>query len=88
MVFVDADKRSNPEYLSWALRLTHVGSLIVVDNVIRGGAVASADSADPNIQGIRRMNEMIAAEPRLLASAIQTVGSKGHDGFALALVVA
>ncbi len=88
LVFVDADKRSNPEYLAWALRLTHVGSVIVVDNVVRGGAVVDAETTDPDIQGIRRMNEMIAAEPRLLATAIQTVGSKGYDGFAIALVIA
>ena len=71
----------------WALQLTHVGSLIVVDNVVRGGAVIDADTKDPDIAGIRRMNEMIAAEPRLLTTAIQTVGSKGYDGFAIALVV-
>jgi predicted O-methyltransferase YrrM len=88
LVFVDADKRSNPEYLAWALRLTHVGSVIVVDNVVRGGAVVDAETTDPDIQGIRRMNEMIAAEPRLLTTAIQTVGSKGYDGFAIALVIA
>jgi predicted O-methyltransferase YrrM len=87
LVFLDADKRSNPEYLSWALRLTHVGSVIVVDNVVRSGTVVDADTTDPDIAGIRRMNEMFAREPRLLATAIQTVGSKGYDGFAIALVV-
>ena len=87
LVFIDADKRANPEYVAWALRLTHVGSLIVVDNVVRSGAVVDAATRDPDIAGIRRMNEMIAAEPRLLTTAIQTVGSKGYDGFAIALVV-
>ena len=87
LVFIDADKQSNPEYLAWALRLTHVGSVIIVDNVVRGGAVADSTATDPSILGIRRMNELIAAEPRLLTTAIQTVGSKGYDGFAIALVV-
>ena len=87
LVFIDADKQSNPEYLAWALRLTHVGSVIIVDNVVRGGAVADSAATDPSILGIRRMNELIAAEPRLLTTAIQTVGSKGYDGFAIALVV-
>ena len=87
LVFIDADKQSNPEYLAWALRLTHVGSVIIVDNVVRGGAVADSTTTDPSILGIRRMNELIAAEPRLLTTAIQTVGSKGYDGFAIALVV-
>ncbi len=87
LVFIDADKRSNPEYLDWALRLTHVGSLIVIDNVVRGGRVIDATTNDPDILGIRRMNERIATEPRLLASAVQTVGAKGYDGFAVALVV-
>jgi len=87
MVFIDADKQSNPEYVAWALRLTRVGSVIIVDNVVRGGAVADAATTDPSILGIRRMNEMIAAEPRLLTTAIQTVGSKGYDGFAIALVI-
>ena len=87
VVFIDADKQSNPEYLAWALRLTHVGSVIIVDNVVRGGAVADSTTTDPSILGIRRMNELIAAEPRLLTTAIQTVGSKGYDGFAIALVV-
>jgi len=86
-VFIDADKQSNPEYVAWALRLTRVGSVIIVDNVVRGGAVADAATTDPSILGIRRMNEMIAAEPRLLTTAIQTVGSKGYDGFAIALVI-
>ena len=81
-VFVDADKASNPQYFEGALRLSRPGSLIVVDNVVRGGAVTDA-AGDANVQGIRRMFEMIAAEPRVEATAVQTVGSKGWDGFCL-----
>lgn len=88
MVFVDADKPSNPDYLAWALRLSRAGTLIVVDNVVRGGAVVDADSADPAVQGVRRLHEMLAAEPRLDATTIQTVGSKGWDGFTLIVVSA
>jgi predicted O-methyltransferase YrrM len=87
LVFIDADKQSNPEYFAWALKLTHPGSLIIVDNVVRDGAVIDASSTDPSIQGIRRLNEMLAAEPRVIATALQTVGAKGHDGFAIALVI-
>ncbi len=83
LVFVDADKPSLPEYFTWSLRLTRPGGLIVVDNVVREGEVADAASADPAVQGVRRMFERIAAEPRVEATAIQTVGSKGHDGLAL-----
>jgi predicted O-methyltransferase YrrM len=86
LVFIDADKSNNPEYVSWALRLSRPGSLIVVDNVVRGGAVAQ-DSDDPDVRGTRRMFELIAAEPRLMATALQTVGVKGYDGFALLLVI-
>jgi predicted O-methyltransferase YrrM len=86
LVFIDADKRSNPEYLQWALELSRPGSLIVADNVVRGGAVADADTVDPSVMGVRRFLELVAAEPRLTATAIQTVGEKGHDGLALALV--
>ena len=88
LVFIDADKPSNPDYFSWALKLTRRGSLIIVDNVVRGGGVLDAASADPNIQGTRRVLEMMAAEPRVCATAIQTVGVKGHDGFAIAVVIA
>ncbi|HUP33100.1 MAG TPA: O-methyltransferase [Gaiellaceae bacterium] len=87
LVFLDADKAGNPDYLGWALQLTRPGSLIVADNVVRGGAVADAESSDPSVRGVRRFLELVAAEPRLSATAIQTVGVKGHDGFALALVV-
>ncbi len=86
LVFIDADKPSNPDYFAWALKLTRPGGLIIVDNVVRAGAVADERSRDANVLGVRRMNEMIAAEPRVMATAVQTVGSKGHDGFALILV--
>jgi predicted O-methyltransferase YrrM len=87
-IFIDADKESIPEYFTWSLRLARPGSIIVVDNVIREGAVADPASQDPRVQGVRRFNTMLAAEPRVSATAVQTVGSKGYDGFALALVVA
>ena len=84
LVFLDADKPSNPDYLDWALRLTRRGSLIVADNVVRDGEVVDAGSRDPRVQGVRRFLERLAAEPRLGATAIQTVGSKGWDGLAIA----
>ena len=85
-VFIDADKQNNPEYFTWALKLSRVGTVIVIDNVIRNGAVIDADNRDPAILGVRRLNQMLADEPRVSATALQTVGSKGYDGFALALV--
>jgi len=88
LIFIDADKPSNPEYLAWALKLSRLGSLIIADNVVRDGVVIDAVSTDPTVQGVRRFNELLAAEPRISATAIQTVGSKGYDGFALALVTA
>lgn len=88
LIFIDADKRSNPQYLEWALRLSRPGTAIVADNVVRGGAVLDAGSADPSVQGVRRFISMVAADPRLDATAIQTVGAKGWDGFVLALVSA
>jgi predicted O-methyltransferase YrrM len=86
LVFIDADKPNIPAYFTWALSLTRPGSAIVVDNVVRGGAVADPASDDPSVQGVRRLNELIAAEPRVSATVVQTVGGKGYDGFALALV--
>jgi predicted O-methyltransferase YrrM len=86
LIFIDADKPNNPDYFAWALKLSRRGSLIIVDNVVRDGAVADAASSDPSVQGVRRLNELLAAEPRVSATAIQTVGSKGYDGFAIALV--
>ena len=88
LVFIDADKANNPRYVEWALRLTRAGSLIVVDNVVRSGRVADADSTSPDVLGTRAAIELIASHPRLSGTAIQTVGSKGHDGFALARVLA
>jgi predicted O-methyltransferase YrrM len=86
LVFLDADKPSNSDYVRAALRLTHPGSVIVVDNVVRGGAVIDPNG-DANVQGVRRLNELLSAEPRLSATTVQTVGVKGYDGFTLALVV-
>lgn len=88
LVFIDADKVGYPDYLAWSLKLTRKGSLIVADNVVRNGKVADAASTDANVQGVRRFNAMLAAEPRVEATAIQTVGVKGWDGLAFALVVA
>lgn len=86
MVFIDADKPSYPDYLAWSLRLTRAGGLIVADNVVRGGAVADPAADDAGIQGVRRFNEMLAADPRVTATVIQTVGAKGYDGMALAVL--
>jgi predicted O-methyltransferase YrrM len=88
LIFIDADKPSYPEYFAWALKLSRRGSLIIVDNVVRGGAVTDAASADATIQGVRRFLELLAAEPRVTGTAIQTVGSKGYDRLAIALVTA
>jgi predicted O-methyltransferase YrrM len=87
LVFLDADKRSNPEYLGLVLELARPGTLIVADNVVRGGVPASPEAgSDPNAAGIRRFMDQLAADPRVDATAIQTVGAKGWDGFVLALV--
>ena len=85
LVFIDADKVANAKYLAAALELSRPGTLIVADNVIRGGSVLDGD--DPSAVGVRRFFDLIAAEPRLRATAIQTVGEKGYDGFALAVVL-
>jgi predicted O-methyltransferase YrrM len=85
-IFIDADKVNYPSYWTWSLSLSRPGSLIVIDNVVRNGGIIDADSGDPNIQGVRRFNELLAAETRVTATAIQTVGAKGYDGFAVALV--
>ena len=85
-VFIDADKANNAAYVEWALKLSRPGTAIVVDNVVRDGEVADATSADSDVVGVRRMFDLIAREPRLSATAIQTVGAKGWDGFALAVV--
>jgi predicted O-methyltransferase YrrM len=86
LVFIDADKANTAPYFTWALRLARIGSLIVVDNVVRKGAVADAASRDADVQGMRRFFETAAAERRVTATAIQTVGGKGYDGFSIALV--
>ncbi|MFD4526884.1 O-methyltransferase [Streptomyces sp. NPDC058470] len=88
LVFIDADKVNNPHYVEWAVKLTRPGSLIIVDNVVRSGAVTDAGSTDPSVRGTRAALELIATHPKLSGTAIQTVGSKGYDGFALARVLA
>ena len=87
LIFIDADKVSIPEYFTWALKLSRRGTVIIVDNVVRKGAVIEAGNTDPSIQGVRRLNEMLATETRVSATTIQTVGSKGYDGMAFAVVV-
>lgn len=86
LIFIDANKSDMPEYFDWALKLSHAGSIIIADNVIRQGGVLDASSSDVDIQGVRRFNERLAAEHRVSATEIQTVGSKGYDGFAFVLV--
>jgi len=85
-IFIDADKASYPEYIDWSLKLSRPGTLIIADNVVRDGKVIDPENPDPNIKGVRRFTEMVAAEPRLSATVLQTVGSKGYDGFAIAMV--
>ena len=87
LVFIDADKERSADYLALALERSHPGTLIVADNIVRGGAVVDADSDDPRVVGVRRLVEAVAAEPRLVAAPLQTVGVKGWDGMVLALVV-
>ena len=86
LTFIDADKPGYPEYVRWALRLSRPGSVIIVDNAVRAGAIADARSADPAVRATRAVYDLLAAEPRLTATAIQTVGAKGYDGFILTLV--
>lgn len=87
LVFIDADKEGYPTYFDWSVRLSRQGTLIVADNVIRAGGVVDPDTDDARVLGVRRFNELVAADPRVSATAVQTVGSKGHDGFTLALVL-
>jgi predicted O-methyltransferase YrrM len=87
LIFIDADKQSYPEYLEWSLKLSRPGTVIVADNVVREGKVIDAMSKDPNVQGVRRFTELVAAELRLSATVLQTVGVKGYDGVALAVVL-
>jgi predicted O-methyltransferase YrrM len=86
LIFIDADKPSYAEYFSWALKLSRRGTLIIGDNVIRKGSVINPDAEDPRIPGVRRFNERVAAERRVSATVIQTVGAKGYDGFTIAVV--
>ncbi len=86
LIFIDADKTGYAGYFQWALKLARKGTLIVADNVVRDGKIIDAESSDENVQGIRRFNDAVAAEPRVMATAIQTVGSKGYDGLAFVLV--
>jgi predicted O-methyltransferase YrrM len=87
LIFIDADKPGYPDYLAWALKLSRLGSLIIADNVVRNGEVADSASTDPGVRGVRRFIQMLAAEPRVSGTVIQTVGSKGYDGFAMAVVI-
>lgn len=87
LVFIDADKVSTPAYLEWALKMTQPGSLIIIDNVVRNGAVTDAASTDDSVRGVRSALDAMAKHPNLIASALQTVGLKGYDGLAFALVV-
>ncbi|MCX6826783.1 MAG: O-methyltransferase [candidate division Zixibacteria bacterium] len=88
MIFIDADKAGYPDYFLWSLKLSLIGSLIIADNVIRRGEVVNPDSVDPGARGVRRFHELMAAESRVSATVIQTVGSKGYDGFTIARVIA
>lgn len=87
-IFIDADKPNNPHYLKWALQLARTGAVIVADNVVREGEVIQAESTDDRVQGIRHFMDLLSAEPRIEATALQTVGSKGYDGFVLGIVSA
>jgi len=87
LIFIDADKQSLADYLEWAMKLSRAGTVIVADNVVREGKVLDAENDDPGIEGVRRFTEQLAAEPRLSATVLQTVGMKGYDGFAIAVVV-
>ncbi|HZJ50782.1 MAG TPA: O-methyltransferase [Actinomycetota bacterium] len=87
LIFIDADKANNDRYFHWALELSETGTLIIADNVVRSGAIVDDASTDPSVMGARRFMEALAAEPRVSATALQTVGAKGHDGFVVALVL-
>jgi predicted O-methyltransferase YrrM len=87
LIFIDADKPNTPDYFRWALKLARIGSVIIVDNVVRKGALADARSTDPSVVAMRRFHELLAGENRVSATTIQTVGSKGYDGFTIAIVL-
>ncbi|MGK3122522.1 O-methyltransferase [Candidatus Pantoea formicae] len=86
LIFIDADKVNNPHYLQWALKLARIGTVIIADNVVRGGAVVEADNNDANVRGLREFVQMISDDARLEATALQTVGEKGWDGLIMAVV--
>ncbi len=85
-IFIDADKQNYPGYLDWAIKLSHPGSMIIVDNVVRKGSIIEAGNTDPNVKGVNEMLSKIRSYKNIIATAIQTVGVKGHDGFALIYV--
>ena len=87
-IFIDADKAGYPDYIQWSLKLSRPGTLIIADNVVRDGKVIDPNDPDANIQGVRRFTNIAAAEPRLSTTVMQTVGSKGYDGFAISIVLA
>ncbi|MFJ8529584.1 O-methyltransferase [Bacillus sp. NPDC094106] len=87
LIFIDADKQNNSEYLKWALKLSRKGTVIIADNVVRKGEVVNVSSTDSSVQGVRHFFNILASEPRLSSTAIQTVGSKGHDGFTISVVL-
>ena len=86
LIFIDADKQGYPDYFAWALRLARRGTLIIADNVVRNGEVINANSSNAGVPGVRRFIELVASEPRVSATVVQTVGSKGYDGFLIARV--
>lgn len=88
LIFIDADKPGYAEYFAWAVKLSRRGTVIIADNVVRDGKVADPTNDDPMVQGIRRFYEALGAESRVSATTIQTVGSKGYDGFTIAVVTA
>lgn len=88
LVFIDADKPNTADYFDWAVKLSREGTLIVVDNVVREGAILAAQSENKHVRGLRGFYERVAADPRVTATAFQTVGNKGHDGLAIVLVTA
>ncbi|MGB6103648.1 MAG: O-methyltransferase [Pusillimonas sp.] len=85
-IFIDADKQNNPHYLEWSLKLSRPGTVIVTDNVVRKGGVADLGNHDPDVEGVRSLFAMAGADPRLSSTAVQTVGAKGWDGFAISVV--
>ena len=87
-IFIDADKENYPDYFAWSLKLSRRGTCIIADNVVRNGSVIDPAHEDPRVQGVRRFNELLAADPHVTATTLQTVGSKGYDGFTLAIVMA